>query len=389
MPSWRTFLCAGAAVAFGGVLAARYVMPDVQNVPIERVTANLQRLIQEAPKDVDLRVNLARVHAMAYARHAETVPVLRTGPQAGRAFLGHDPAHRQWEVSKPGDPADATVASNHLKAAIAAYRDALVLDPRHPVAGLGLGWTLIQAREPAPAKEALRRVIAEAWPVESAQDSAAHGRSVVEEAAFYLLPLLDSAADAQEIAAVRQQLARLEKRGRWITPIAVPLRAGLTSQDLFDADAAVLFDADGSGIAKRWTWITPDAAWLVFDRRATGRVTSALQLFGSVTFWLFWDNGYQALSSLDDDGDGRLRGAELVGIALWRDRDVDGVSDRGEVQPLSAHSITEISTAFEHDDCHPDRIAWSPRGVTFTDGSTRPTFDLILRSAGSATASAR
>jgi hypothetical protein len=250
------------------------------------------------------------------------------------------------------------------------------------VAGLGLGWTLIHTGETIPAKDILRRVIAAAWPVESAQESAAHGRSVVEEAAFYLLPLLDPAADAQEIAAVRQQLARLEKRGRWITPIAMPLRAGLTSQDLIDAGAAVLFDADGSGIAKRWTWITPDAAWLVFDRRATGRVTSSLQLFGSVTFWLFWDNGYEALASLDDDGDGRLRGAELEGLALWHDRSADGLSDRGEVQTLAAHGIAEISTTFERDACHPDRIAWSPRGVTFTDGSSRPTFDLILRSAG-------
>jgi hypothetical protein len=371
MRSWRVVLSLGLAVALGGALAARYAMPDVENVPIERVTANLRRMIEQAPTDVDLRVNLARVHAMAYARHADSVPVFRNGPQSGRAFLGHDPAHRQLNVSTPGNPAAAIVASGHLKAAVAAYREALALDPRHEVAGLGLGWTLIQAGETVPAKDILRRVIAAAWPVESAQESAAHGRSVVEEAAFYLLPLLDPAADAQEIAAVRQQLA------------------GLTSEDLIDADAAVLFDADGSGIAKRWTWITPDAAWLVFDRRATGRVTSSLQLFGSVTFWLFWDNGYEALSSLDDDGDGRLRGAELEGIALWHDRSADGLSDRGEVQTLAAHGIAEISTTFERDACHPDRIAWSPRGVTFTDGSSRPTFDLILRSAGEGTVSVR
>jgi hypothetical protein len=108
-----------------------------------------------------------------------------------------------------------------------------------------------------------------------------------------------------------------------------------------------------------------------------------------VTFWLFWDNGYEALSSLDDDGDGRLRGGELGGIALWHDRDADGISDSGEIQTLAAHGISAISTTFELDHCHPDRIAWSPRGVTFTDGTTRPTFDLMLRSAGAGAVVAR
>ena len=28
-------------------------------------------------------------------------------------------------------------------------------------------------------------------------------------------------------------------------------------------------------------------------------MTSALQLFGSVTYWMFWDHGYQALATLD------------------------------------------------------------------------------------------
>ena len=372
-----------------GAASAIFMMPDLENVPIERVTANLQRLTEESPKNVDLRVNLARVHAMAFARHVDSVSVFRSGQAAGTPFFGFEPGHRQLEVLKAGDAAAAALAAKHLKAALAAYRAALLLDPDHPVAGLGLGWTLIQAGETGPAKDALRHVIEKAWPAEAKQTSRWQGRTVVEEAAFYLMPLLDPAADARELATLRGRLAELQKGGRMITPIAVPLRTGLTSQDLMDADAAVLFDADGSGIAKRWTWITPDAAWLVFDRRATGQVTSALQLFGSVTFWLFWHNGYEALSSLDDDGDGRLRGAELEGIALWHDRNADGVSDRGEVQTLAAHGIAAISTAFELDACHPDRIAWSPRGVTFTDGSTRPTFDLILRSAGSGPVSVR
>ena len=36
----------------------------------------------------------------------------------------------------------------------------------------------------------------------------------------------------------------------------------------------MVFDADGSGIAKRWTWITPRAGWLVSDIRREGRIES-------------------------------------------------------------------------------------------------------------------
>jgi hypothetical protein len=101
-----------------------------------------------------------------------------------------------------------------------------------------------------------------------------------------------------------------------ITPIVITLRDGLTALDMV---ARVVFDLDGT-VPKRWTWITPKAAWLVYDHFGTGRITSGLQLFGNVTFWAFWQNGYHALGALDDDGDGEVRGAEQRGLALWHDR---------------------------------------------------------------------
>ena len=138
------------------------------------------------------------------------------------------------------------------------------------------------------------------------------------------------------------------------------------------------FDADGSGLQKKWTWISSNAAWLVYDPKQSGKVTSALQLFGNVTFWLFWETGYDALASLDDNCDGQLTGDELRGLALWHDANGDGVCDPGEVRSLSEHGIVAISCQFERDPKHPDRIAFSKLGVTFKDGRTRPTFDLVL-----------
>ncbi len=102
------------------------------------------------------------------------------------------------------------------------------------------------------------------------------------------------------------------------------------------------FDADGSGLKRQWTWVTNDAGWLVYDPTGNGNITSSLQLFGNVTFWMFWENGYDALASLDDNGDGVLTGSEMNGLAIWHDVSHPGYSDPGEVKPLSAHGIVAV-----------------------------------------------
>jgi hypothetical protein len=118
----------------------------------------------------------------------------------------------------------------------------------------------------------------------------------------------------------------------------------------------------------------------VHDPAATGKVTSGLQLFGNVSFWLFWETGYDALAALDDDGDSKLGGSELRGLALWHDANRNGLSDAGEVKPLGDYGIVSLSCRYERDRTHPDGIAYSPRGAAFRDGRTRPTFDLVLHS---------
>ena len=90
--------------------------------------------------------------------------------------------------------------------------------------------------------------------------------------------------------------------GRAITPILVPLQADTDLADLVDAHAQVLFDLGGSWLARPWGWITPNAAWLVFDPQRSERITSGLELFGNVTFWIFWQDGYEALRALDEVG---------------------------------------------------------------------------------------
>ena len=92
-------------------------------------------------------------------------------------------------------------------------------------------------------------------------------------------------------------------------------------------------------------------------------------------------NGYEPLRALDDNGDGELRGAELRHLAIWRDRNQNGVSEKGEVRPLAEYGIAALACAYEAGD-GVDVAAYSLRGVVFADGTTRPTYDVILRSIG-------
>jgi hypothetical protein len=71
----------------------------------------------------------------------------------------------------------------------------------------------------------------------------------------------------------------------------------------------------------------------------------------------------------------------MNGLAIWHDASHFGFSDPGEVKPLSEYGIVAMSCRFERDVSDANRIAFSPKGVTFRDGKSRPTFDLILEPA--------
>lgn len=126
-----------------------------------------------------------------------------------------------------------------------------------------------------------------------------------------------------------------------ITPIVVDFAN--RSLDELMSTKSVRFDLDGSGRQQSWFWVKPDVGILVWDPENTGQIISGRQLFGSVSWWLFFDNGYQALDLLDDNRDGDLTGAELNGLSLWFDRNENGVSDSGEVQPVALYDITSIA----------------------------------------------
>jgi tetratricopeptide (TPR) repeat protein len=370
------------AVTATAASQAIYVQSDVRTVPVARLAANLERELAANPKSPEVHLRLARLYGMAFAMNSDEVPVGGlTGPDGKpgeEVWFGYEP---ELVPHRPKVPAASrsAAAKEYLQKAVQHYKVAADLNPASLQARLGYGWTLEQSGDKKAAIAEYRRVIEAAWPKEQTSRGTMPGeRYYTQETAGYLIPLLDPKTDAKEIAELRQRADRLRALPRAITPIAIPLVADATARSIVDLDAQVPFDADGSGLRRSWTWITRDAGWLVYDVTGQGKITSALQWFGNVTFWVFWNDGYEPLAALDDDRNGELQGRELRHLAIWRDTDGDGVSDPGEVKPLSAFGIVGISCRSVAGDGI-FAAARSDAGVRFDNGKTRPTFDVILR----------
>ncbi len=107
-----------------------------------------------------------------------------------------------------------------------------------------------------------------------------------------------------------------------------------------------------------FTWKASAALPLVvYDPEHTGTITKASQLFGNWTFGGKriaslstsiagspepWRDGYEALASLDLDGDGSVRGDELRDLGLWFDGNQNGISEPGEVEKLTSTGVTAL-----------------------------------------------
>ena len=398
-----------------GRTQARFASFETCAVPIDRVLVNLERDLRKNTNDVARLYYFARVQTMAFAGTVSTLDIItnRSDPKEnGKIFIRFDSGLPEG-AGQPGfAPLANAAARAHLTDAVRFYQRAadlvvkgtnatahrLLVCPIH----LGLAWCLDQEGRRPEAIKAYRRALQFAWQAEvdstlplpdRLQGSWDQLRAVPslsgpppfrlpgvffsQEIINYLLPLLDPTKDAWEIAQLDKDKATLRAMPRLVTPLLIPLQPDTPFSELVNPAAAVLFDLDGSGFLRRWGWITPKAAWLVYDYDGTGRITSGLQLFGNVTFWIFWRDGYAALASLDDDGDGQLSGAELRHLALWQDRNGNGICDPGEVRPLADFGITALDCGSQP---HPTGIPFNPTGVHYRDGTTRPSYDWIAPS---------
>lgn len=101
------------------------------------------------------------------------------------------------------------------------------------------------------------------------------------------------------------------------------------------------FDMNGDGFIDLTEWVGPqDGLLLVYK---SGKV-DANNLFGNAGGY---DTGYEKLSLLDKDEDGKLSGDELKTLSVWQDKNGNAKVDSGEIKSVVDLEITQINV--KHD----------------------------------------
>jgi hypothetical protein len=98
-----------------------------------------------------------------------------------------------------------------------------------------------------------------------------------------------------------------------------------------------LFDFYGNGFPVEMEWVGPNDGLLV-KPLADGSVDGTC-LFGTATGF---DSGWQHLAMLDLNKDGKVSGQELVGLAVWQDKNGDAVAGKGELTTVQDMGIKEL-----------------------------------------------
>jgi hypothetical protein len=382
---------------------AEWAAPDAK-VPVARLVENLEQQLAAAPEDPHLLARVARVHSMVYALGNVEVPVVGRGDNPKFTYYEQGLGYPSARHSLDREAISARIG--RLLEAIRLYEKATTLAPEERYIWLGLGYcydemshasaTLAWPADVDGAPVAAIAALRKAWEDRAVAAYAnAMGDAPRVSRGFLVPPVeLEAGRYLRAILEPRETLSREEKklvaaaqrmekqdgpRSRVVTPIIFPLDGVRPLESLLAPGTSVGFDLDGQSAGAKWPWVKGDTALLVWDPEGLGQIRSGRQLIGSVTWWLFWENGYTVLRALDDDHNGWLEGAELDGLAAWQDGNGNGVSDAGEVRPLSATGVRRLAVMASGS---VEDMPMNNAGLEMADGRVLPTYDWITGPVG-------
>jgi hypothetical protein len=373
-----------------------------EKVPVERLMANVKAHFAAYLNKAEADYLLGRLESLAFSGEAESVEVM--GPSDNEQ-LPHVPFWA-WVQETSHAPVPLQTLSPRTRelflSSIEHYRQAISLDSSQALYHFSLGWMAEQGQQfvseigsPADKITSWRmlaiREYQEASRLAPTPTTQGIGPLVAAQSRLALIGVLreeindrskvrgnqDAAfiSDAKrEIAANQSIVDGYKKLPLTITPLIFSTRPHARFADLLSL-SQVSFDLGGFGEDRKWPWLRPDTAILVWDPTNEGHIRSGRQLFGSVTWWMFWKNGFEPLAALDDNADGWLTGNELGGIGVWQDRNGNGVSDPGEVVPAAQFGIVALAV---HPEGKVDGVLAARNGVV-TRGNSFTLYDWVPR----------
>jgi apxIVA var3 len=170
-------------------------------------------------------------------------------------------------------------------------------------------------------------------------------------------------------------------------PLAIDLnRDGTRTLKL---NGALNFDIDGNGFKEATTWISPEDAFLAYDRNGNGIIDDGTELFGdkTVTNTTFGytgktaANGFEALKAFDSNHDNIIdeKDEKFDKLLLWQDKNSNAITDKGELKTLRAHNIKSIDLNYKNiNSTDNGNFIRQTSKVTFNDGTTTTTDDICF-----------
>lgn len=141
------------------------------------------------------------------------------------------------------------------------------------------------------------------------------------------------------------------------TPPRDPLIIHFASTDEIEftsLDEGVNFDLDANGFAEKTAWTKNADGFLAIDRNQDGVINNGSELFGDKTTMYNGEiasTGFEALSSYDRDGNGRIDKNDPIfkELLIWFDVENKGFTDAGELEPIEKQDVSYIDLNYFHD----------------------------------------
>lgn len=128
------------------------------------------------------------------------------------------------------------------------------------------------------------------------------------------------------------------------SPIALDLNGdGLKTTSLHSQP--VRFDINGDG-RQEWTgWLSGDDGFLAVDKNKNGSIDGVSELFGGAAY----GEGYAKLANYDSNNDFVIDGNDKYydSLVVWRDSNIDGITNSGEINGLSEAGISQLSLDYK------------------------------------------
>lgn len=112
----------------------------------------------------------------------------------------------------------------------------------------------------------------------------------------------------------------------------------------------VAFDINGNGDQESISQLAGADKFLVVDTNGNGQIDDATELFGNHTFGHSFANGYEALATLDSNGDGKITEADTIDGRSALDALAVGNIGEAKLTSLRQAGISELTVSYTNQD---------------------------------------